>query len=38
MYTVISTPGDWTSDHRIQTRNSTTELQVLIAQKGGQIN
>ena len=35
---VISTTGDWTSDHRLQCQNSTTEPPVHIAHKWCQIN
>ena len=38
VYTVISTTCDWTSDHRLQYRNSTTEPLVHIACKWRQIN
>ena len=33
VYTVISTTGDWTSDHRLQNWNSTNEPTVHIAHK-----
>ena len=38
VYTMISTTGDWTSNHRMQSPNSTTELPVHIAHKRRQIN
>ena len=38
VYTMISTTGDQTSDHRMQSWNSTTELLVHIAHTQCQIN
>ena len=36
-HTVISTTGDWTSDHRLQSQNSTTEPPIHITHKWRQI-